>query len=68
MIEVLLVLGMLVVIGLTGLLAVVLTPLRMVELGLWVLALGLLIGIPMGWWYHVVLYRILASRVALPSR
>lgn len=68
MIEVLLVLGMLVVIGLTGLLAGVLTPLRMVELGLWVLALGLLIGIPMGWWYHVVLYRILASRVALPSR
>ncbi len=36
--------------------------------GLWVLALGLLIGIPMGWWYHVVLYRTLASRMALPFR
>jgi len=68
MLEVLLVLASLVVIGLTGLLAVVVTPPRMVELGLWALALGLLIGIPMGWWYHVVLYRTLSSRMALPSR
>lgn len=68
MLEVLLVLASLVVIGLTGLLAVVVTPPRMVELRLWALALGLLIGIPMGWWYHVVLYRTLSSRMALPSR
>lgn len=59
-------LASLVVIGLTGLLTVVATPPRMVELGLWALALGLLIGIPTGWWYHVVLYRALSLRMALP--
>ncbi|MCW5797939.1 MAG: hypothetical protein KIT40_05530 [Nitrospira sp.] len=46
MLELLLVLASLVVIGLTGLLTVVATSTRMVELGLWALALGLLIGIP----------------------
>ncbi|HQY56864.1 MAG: hypothetical protein WBB60_03610 [Nitrospira sp.] len=68
MLELLLVLGSLVVIGLIGLLTVVLTPPLMVELGLWGLAIGLLIGIPTGWWYHVVLYRTLAARIGLPSR
>lgn len=68
MLELLLVLGSLVVIGLIGLLAVVITPPLMVEVGLWGLALGLLIGIPTGWWYHVTLYRVLAARMALPSR
>lgn len=68
MLEVLLVLASLVVIGLIGLLAVVITPPRMVELGLWGLALGLFIGIPAGWWYHVVLYRTLVVRMALPPR
>lgn len=68
MLELLLVLASLVVIGLTGLLTVVATPPRMVELGLWSLALGLLIGIPTGWWYHVVLYRALSGRMALPRR
>ena len=68
MLELLLVLASLVVIGLTGLLTVVATPPRMVELGLWALALGLLIGIPTGWWYHVVLYRALSARMALPRR
>lgn len=68
MLELLLLLASLVVIGLTGLVTVVATPPRMVELGLWALALGLLIGIPTGWWYHVVLYRVLASRMALPRR
>lgn len=68
MLELLLVLGGLVVIGLIGLLAVVVTPPLMVEVGLWGLAVGLLIGIPTGWWYHVVLYRALAARMALPPR
>ncbi len=68
MLEVLLVPASLMVIGLISLLTVVVTPPRMVELGLWALALGLLIGVPMGWWYHLVLYRTLASRMPLPSR
>lgn len=67
MLELLIVLGSLVLIGLTGLLTVVVTPLLMVEFGIWVLAAGLLMGIPAGWWYHVILYRTLAARMSLPS-
>ncbi|MGC4054385.1 MAG: hypothetical protein QM757_35325 [Paludibaculum sp.] len=65
MIELLFVPAILVVIGLTGLLTAVATPPRMVELGLGALALGLLIGIPTGWWYHVILYRALSGRMVL---
>ena len=67
MLEILLVLASLVVIGLIGLVAVFITPPRMVELGLFGLALGLFIGIPTGWWYQVVLYRALTARRALPA-
>ncbi len=67
MLEVLLVLMTVAVIALTGLLTVVVTPPLMVEFGLWVLAAGLLIGIPSGWWYHVVLYRTLAANRPVPS-
>lgn len=41
------------------------TPRLMIELGLWVLAGGLIVGIPTGFWYHVRLYRALAGRIAL---
>ena len=68
MLELLLVLGTVVVIALIGLVTVAMTPPLMVELGLWGLAVGLFIGIPTGWWYHVVLYRTLTARMALPSR
>lgn len=47
MLAVLLVLASLVVIGLTGLLTVAVPPPRMVEVGLWAPAPGLLVGIPM---------------------
>ncbi|HAP38768.1 MAG TPA: hypothetical protein DCQ94_03315 [Nitrospira sp.] len=68
MLELLIVLGSLVLIGLTGLLTVVVTPPLMVEFGIWVLAAGLLMGIPAGWWYHVMLYRTLAARMPVPPQ
>jgi len=68
MLELLLVLVTVAVIALIGLLTVLVTPPLMVAYGLWALAAGLLIGIPTGWWYHVVLYRTLSSRMVLPSR
>lgn len=68
MFEVLLVIGGAVAVGLIGLLTVIVTPTLLVELGFVTLAAGLLVGIPTGLWYHVVLYRVLAGRMTLPSR
>ena len=68
MLELLLVFGALIVFGVIGFITLVITPQIMILLGLWVLAAGLLIGIPTGLWYHVALYRQLATRMALPSR
>ena len=51
-----------------ALITVVITPQIMIELGLWAVVAGLLIGIPTGLRYHVVLYRQLASRMTLPPR
>lgn len=68
MLELLLVVGGIVGIGLIGLIAVVITPQLMIALGFWMLAGGLLVGIPTGLWYHVALYRQLAPRMTLPPR
>ena len=68
MLELLLVVGAVVVVGVIGFLTVVVTPQLMIEFGLWVLAAGLVIGLPTGFWYHVVLYRSLVRRMTLPPR
>ena len=68
MLELLLVLASVVGFGVIALITVVITPQIMIELGLWVLVGGLLVGIPTGLWYHVELYRQLAPRVTLPPR
>ena len=68
MLELLLVLASLVGLCVIAFITVVLTPQIMIELGLWVLAGGLLVGIPTGLWYHVVLYKQLALRMTLPPR
>lgn len=68
MIEIALVLFTLLTVGLIGLLTTVLTPHLMIEAGLWILAAGLLCGIPTGLWYHVVLYRLLASKMTMPAK
>lgn len=68
MLELLLVLAILAGLGGIALVTVVITPQLMIETGLWLLAGGLLVGIPTGLWYHVALYRALARRIALPPR
>jgi len=65
--EFLLVLASLVGVVVIGFIAKVITPEIIIEFGLWILAGGLLIGIPAGLWYHVVLYRALKRRKTLPS-
>jgi hypothetical protein len=68
MVELVLVLCALLAVGLVGLLTTLLTPGLMTELGLWTLLAGLMIGVPAGLWYHVLLYRALARRMSLPSK
>jgi len=43
-------------------------PALFIEFGLWLLVLGLLEGLPTGFYYHVVLYRILEPKGKLPPR
>lgn len=65
MFEFLLAGAILVGLGVIAFITVIITPQIMVELGLWVLAVGLLVGVPTGFWYHVVLYKALAGRIVL---
>ena len=39
-----------------------------IELGLGMLLVGLVVGLMTGFWYHVVLYRTLASRMRVPPK
>lgn len=66
MLETTLVLGAVVAVGLVVLLATVFTAPVMIMLALGALLLGLVVGVPTGFWYHVVLYRIVSARIAVP--
>jgi hypothetical protein len=66
MVELFLVISALVMVGLLGQMTTMLTPQVMLETGIWTLLLGLIIGLPAGLWYHILLYRALAQRVPLP--
>jgi hypothetical protein len=66
--EVTLLLAALVGFGLAGYLVTILTPHLVHNIGLLMLAAGLVGGLPTGFWYHVVLHRILGGRGALPAR
>lgn len=68
MAELLLVLLGLVGVAALGLLASILTPALLAEGGLWALVAGLALGLPTGFWYHVLLYRLLTRRMTLPRR
>jgi hypothetical protein len=67
MLEITLVLIALVAAGLSGVAGVILTPRLLAALGLGALILGLLLGIPTGFWYHVVLYRLASAKTSLPG-
>ncbi|MFM8551783.1 MAG: hypothetical protein ACKOCD_05615 [Nitrospiraceae bacterium] len=66
--EIALVFLALLTVGLLGLAATLLTPHLMTAVGLWTLLLGLVSGIPTGFWYHVVLYRFLSKKIVMPAR
>ena len=68
MLEISFLLAALVGIGLLGYLVTIITPHVFHNIGLVMLVVGLAEGIPTGFWYHVVLRRILAARGPLPSR
>ena len=68
MLEIALVLATIVAVGILGFLTTIFTPSLMTTIGLVMLALGLLLGVPTGFWYHVLLYRILSPRIALPPK
>jgi hypothetical protein len=68
MIEIALLLLTLIGLGLVGYLVTILTPHLVHNIGLLMLAVGLVAGLPTGLWYHVVLQRILAKRGRVPRR
>ena len=65
--EFLLVVVSIVGVAVIGFITKMITPEIMIEFGLWILAGGLLIGLPSGVWYHVTLYRALNRRMKLPA-
>lgn len=68
MIEILLVLSAMLAVGIVGIVAFIVTPQLMTELGVWTLLAGLVLGLPTGLWYHIVLYRLLARKSELPAK
>jgi hypothetical protein len=66
MLELTLVLSAVVAVGLIVIVASIVTPGLIAEIGFGVLFLGLLIGLPTGFWYHVILYRFVSARMPLP--
>ena len=68
MLEITLVLIALVAAGLAGVSAAAVTPHLITAIGLSALCLGLVMGVPTGVWYHVVLYRYVSPKVPLPRK
>jgi len=68
MLEVTLVLAAVLALGLAVLLASVLTAPAMIMVAIGALLLGLAVGVPTGFWYHVLLYRIVSARVPVPRK
>lgn len=68
MLETVLVLGILVLLAAFAVIASAITPQTMMMLGFWGLATGLAVGLPMGCWYHLVLYRAVSRQMPMPRR
>lgn len=68
MLEITLVLTAVSAVGLVVLLATALTAPVMIMLAVGALLLGLVVGVPTGFWYHVVLYRIVSAKTAVPRK
>jgi hypothetical protein len=68
MLEATLVLGAVACVGLVAVVATMLTAPAMIMLAIGALLLGLVVGVPTGFWYHVLLYRIVSARITVPRR
>ncbi len=68
MFEIALVLIAVVAAGLIGFVATIVTPSLVTAIGLATLVLGLVLGVPTGFWYHVILYRSLSARSRVPAK
>jgi hypothetical protein len=55
-------------VGLVILLATLLTAPVLIMGAIGVLILGLVVGVPTGFWYHVVLYRIVSAKIPVPGK
>ena len=68
MLEISILLAALLGIGLLGYLITIITPHVFHNIGLLMLVAGLVEGVPTGFWYHVVLRRVLIQHGPLPRR
>src|SRR5580765_115056 len=68
MLELALALVGLVTVGIVALIGHSITSQAAVAIGLVAIALGLVVGLTTGFWYHVMLHRTLSTRMRLPSR
>jgi hypothetical protein len=68
MLEVTLVLMAVVAVGVVGFLTTILSSHLVTAIGFSILLLGLAVGVPTGFWYHVILYRFVSTRTPVPRR
>jgi len=68
MIEIALVVAALAAAGMIGVIGLSVTPGLIAAIGVAMLLLGLMVGVPTGFWYHVILYRSVSARIAVPPR
>jgi hypothetical protein len=68
MLETTLVLLAVVSVGLVVVLVTVLTPPLVTVFAMATMCLGLAVGVPTGFWYHVILYRVVSPKIPLPRR
>jgi hypothetical protein len=66
MLELALVVTALMAVAFVGIASAIVTPGLLAAVGFGILLLGLLLGLPTGFWYHVVLYRFVSAKMALP--
>ena len=68
MVEIALVVAAVGIAALVGVIGPIVTPGLVVAIGLGTLLLGLAVGVPTGVWYHVMVYRCVSAKMALPRR
>ena len=68
MLEAMVALGAVAVLGLVAPLAAAPSAPVMIGLALGALLVGLVVGVPAGFWYHVLLYRIVSAKAPVPRK